>query len=97
MRIMSKKKSPFLSSKNLTLMSGLFLGLMITGESQAAKCSISSTSLDFGEVSPALSTTSTNITLRCDPRSIMKTNIRVCLTATSWLYNDTTRYIYTNI
>lgn len=97
MRIMSKKKSPFLSSKNLTLMSGLFLGLMITGESQAAKCSISSTSLDFGAVSPALSTTSTNVMLRCDPQSTIKTNVRVCLTATSWLYNDITRSIYTSL
>jgi len=96
MRIRKNIKSPFLSIKNLSLVSGLFLGLMITSESQAAKCSISSTSLDFGEVSPALTTTSTNVTLRCDPQSQLKTNLRVCLTATSWLYNDTTRSIYTS-
>lgn len=96
MRITKNIKSPFLSIKNLSLISGLFLGLMITSESQAAKCSISSTSMDFGEVSPALSTTSTNLTLRCDPQSQLKTNLRVCLTATSWLYNDTTRSMYTS-
>lgn len=96
MRITNEKKSPVLSIKNLSLGVSFFLGLVITTESQAAKCSISSTSLDFGAVSPALSTTSTTVTLRCDPQSIMKTNVRVCLTATSWLYNDTTRSIYTS-
>lgn len=96
MRIIKEKKSPVLSIKNLSLGVGFFLALVITSESQAAKCSISSTSLDFGAVSPALSTTSTNVTLRCDPQSTIKTNVRVCLTATSWLYNDTTRSIYTS-
>ncbi len=96
MRITNEKKSPVLSIKNLSLGVSFFFGLVITSESQAAKCSISSTSLDFGAVSPALSTTSTTVTLRCDPQSIMKTNVRVCLTATSWLYNDTTRSIYTS-
>lgn len=94
MRII-RKPTYYLSIKNFTLISSLFLGLMLAGETQAAKCRISSpTILNFGEVNIGGGRAFTTVEVVCDPESNAPTNFRVCLVADSWLSNDTRRNIY---
>lgn len=97
MRIKKQKNHDYLFSSKFAFK--IIFGLCLVGiysNSNAAECSISSLSLDFGEVSTATVSATSNVTVTCSPPN-GKTNYTICLTADSWAYANNTRYLYRGI
>ncbi|MDK1685189.1 MULTISPECIES: Csu type fimbrial protein [Acinetobacter Taxon 24] len=94
MRIKKQKNHDYLFSSKFAFK--IVFGLCLVGiysNSNAAECSISSLSLDFGEVSTATVSATSNVTVTCSPPN-GKTNYTICLTADSWAYGNSSRYLY---